>query len=314
MKQTFQLLNSLRKRVPVYISTLSNEIKRDGIVRAFSKCVSWAYERRRIFSIEKVTALQPIIPSESFEHGDRPRIAVQIHCFYPEVLPELIACVNRIPYRFDCYVSTDTEEKRKQIEETLLTQSRAVNCVVQCFPNRGRDAAPMLMQLPGEVLWKYAYLLHLHSKKSTHGDFGDGWMEHLLTNLLYSPGFIASVLSRMERENCGMIFPSTYYMVKPALGWHGNRDNCARYLESLGISAELPDSPVFPAGNMFWAKTDAVMPAFTHGFTAEDFPPELGQVEGTLAHCIERCWGIVVESRGYKCLRVKPASEKNGVK
>lgn len=293
-------------RIPIYWRILLKKIKQDGMIHALWACCKWVYQRRHFIKFEKVIILKSIPLSDEFERGNSPCIVVQIHCFYPEELPELLSYINRIPYRFDCFVSTDTEEKKSLIERTLISQSRAVNNFVQCFPNRGRDVAPMLLQLPGEVLQRYNYLLHIHSKKSSHGDFGGDWMMHLLTTLLYSPGYIAAILDRMKRGNYGMVFQSTYCMVKPALGWHGNRENCARYLDRIGISADLPDSPVFPAGNMFWAKTDAILPVFNYGFTSEDFPPERGQVEGTLAHCVERCWGIVVKSQGYRCLRVKP--------
>lgn len=305
------LFNAIRRRVPKYCSKLRNEIKREGILRAICKCFVWANERRRIFDFEKVTPLKSVPVSACFERGDNPRIAVQIHCFYPEVLPELLSYVNRIPYRFDCYVSTDTEEKKKLIEQILSDQCHAVSSFVQCFPNRGRDIAPMLLQLPAESLQKYDYLLHLHSKKSKHDDFGRNWMLHLLHTLLNSSGYIAAILEIMEQRNYGMVFQTTYYMVKPALGWHGNKENCANYLSRLGIVDKMPNAPMFPAGNMFWAKTDAVMPVFAHGFTAEDFPQELGQVDGTMAHCIERSWGIVVKAQGYDCLRVKPAAREN---
>lgn len=306
-----QIFKSLWKRVPKYYRTLRNGIKQNGILWAICKCFLWANERRRFFTFEKVTPLKSVPLSASFERGDGPRIAVQIHCFYPEVLPELLSYVNRIPYRFDCYVSTDTDEKKELIEQLLADQCHAVSSFVQCFPNRGRDIAPMLFQLPAETLQKYDYLLHLHSKKSKHDDFGRNWMLHLLNTLLNSSGYIAAILEFMERKNYGMVFQSTYYMVKPALGWHGNKENCAKYLSQLGFTVQMPSSPVFPAGNMFWAKTDAVMPVFSHGFTAEDFPQEHGQVEGTLAHCVERCWGIVVKAQGYDCLRVKPAAREN---
>lgn len=301
-----QVLKTLWLRIPRYLRHFTERVQQEGVLATLAFSCKWALG---LIKHETATPLGTLPPSDTFEHGAHPRIAVQIHCFYPEVLPELLSYVNRIPYRFDCYVSTDTEEKRREIEKILSAQSHANRNAVQCFPNRGRDVAPLLAQLPQTTLQEYDYLLHLHSKKSKHDEYGSNWMLHLLTTLLDSPGYIAAILDCMEREKYGMVFQTTYYLAKPALGWHGNKENCVRYLNTLGVSADLRKAPVFPAGNMFWAKTDAVMPAFAHGFTAADFPDEAGQVEGTLAHCVERCWGFVVNAQGYACLRVKPAEK-----
>jgi len=50
---------------------------------------------------------------------------------------------------------------------------------------------------------------------------------------------------------------------------------------------------------MFWARTDAIRPLLEAGLQWSDFPPELGQTDGTLAHCIERMLGVVPTSRHY---------------
>ena len=73
-------------------------------------------------------------------------------------------------------------------------------------------------------------------------------------------------------------------------------------LAQLGVEQRLPFIPVFPAGNMFWARTEAIAPMFALDFEA--FPSEQGQQDGTIAHTIERCWPIVARSRGFSVLRV----------
>ena len=66
-----------------------------------------------------------------------------------------------------------------------------------------------------------------------------------------------------------------------------------------GIGIMLPISHiVFPVGNMFWARVDAILPFFTN-IQMSDFPIEKGQVDGTIAHAIERLWVYVAEYNGY---------------
>ena len=66
-----------------------------------------------------------------------------------------------------------------------------------------------------------------------------------------------------------------------------------------GIGIILPISHiVFPVGNMFWDRVDAILPFFTN-IQMSDFPKERGQVDGTIAHAIERLWVYVAEYNGY---------------
>ena len=62
---------------------------------------------------------------------------------------------------------------------------------------------------------------------------------------------------------------------------------------------------------MFWARTSAIAPIFECGLTLEDFPEELNQLDGTLAHCLERCWAIVAQAKGYHFVRVRAVSHPN---
>ena len=49
---------------------------------------------------------------------------------------------------------------------------------------------------------------------------------------------------------------------------------------------------------MFWARVDAILPFFTN-IQMNDFPAEKGQIDGTIAHAIERLWVYVAEYNGY---------------
>ena len=44
----------------------------------------------------------------------------------------------------------------------------------------------------------------------------------------------------------------------------------------------------FAAGTMFFARVDALKPLLSLGLTDDDFDIESGQVDGTIAHAIER--------------------------
>ena len=60
----------------------------------------------------------------------------------------------------------------------------------------------------------------------------------------------------------------------------------------------------FPAGTMFWARTKSISELFDLQLDKKDFPEEKGQVDGTIAHAIERLFGIIPAKKGYKVIQV----------
>ena len=289
-------------------------LKDNGFAATIISGLQWLITRPKILIPEPCTQLVPVEKELSFDQETRePRIVVQLHVFFPEVLDELIDYTNRIPYRFDCYVTTDTKEKAAFITLQMSKQSRANRLQVDVYPNRGRDVAPFLLQLAPCVA-QYDYLLHLHSKGSGHEDFGSKWLHVLLESLLASPGYIAAILRLMEQmPKLGLVFQRTYWRVKPSLGWKHNRRQSEEWMSRMGMPDALPRLPQFPAGNMFWAKTATMLPVFQTGLTIKDFPVEAKQLDGTLAHCVERCWGCVAAARGYSWARVCPAEKESRV-
>ena len=55
----------------------------------------------------------------------------------------------------------------------------------------------------------------------------------------------------------------------------------------------------FPSGNMFIARTNAIRQLLDYPFTSDDFPEELGQLNGTLQHIIEFIWFYIVNFNNY---------------
>lgn len=231
-----------------------------------------------------------------------PMVAVHIHLFWLDLIPEVIEHLENMPIEFDCFVSTDSESKKQIISDKLEALRNAKTITISVFENRGRNIAPFLMQMK-EYINSYDYICHIHTKKTNTGEHGDLWRKYLYRNLLGSPEVITNIIGLFENNHdVGIMFPETFPTLLPFIDWAGNESICTRIMADLGSCEDLPKKPIFPAGSMFWARTEAIQPLFEYGLSSSDFPIESDQVYGTLAHAVERIWVYVAKLQGYKHL------------
>jgi lipopolysaccharide biosynthesis protein len=68
----------------------------------------------------------------------------------------------------------------------------------------------------------------------------------------------------------------------------------------LGLATPVPEDGAFVAGSMFWARLSALRPLLDAHLDESDFENEDGQVDGTMAHAIERIFACVSADAGYR--------------
>ena len=242
-------------------------------------------------------------------------IAVMVHMYYAELSDIFSEYLNNIPYPFDLLVSTDTEEKAALLQETLSHINNLDKLSIKVLPNRGRDIAPMVIGF-GQELLNYDFALHLHSKKSPYGSALSGWLEYSLENLLHSPVYISHLLHRMQdkTKNLGALMPLPFPAVVEHMHWESMLDYGKKTLEKLEISEDILNrfELQFPAGSMFWFKPQALAPLFSGKLSLQDFEPEDGQMNATLAHVIERLFLYIAADSGYDFETIRPASPFEG--
>lgn len=227
-------------------------------------------------------------------------VAVHAHIFYTDILNEIINKTNNIPIKFDLYLSTNTKERMIFIKNYTDIFSKANNVSIKVFENRGRDILPFLIQMK-EVIDKYKYLCHLHSKKTLYAPkTGEKWRIYLFNNLLGTTEVISEILSEFEKnDKLGLIFPENYYMilrytmkVKPKIKERMNY-LFTRIFPGYKFSDNYFD---FPAGDMFWARTKAIYQIFKIDLK-NDIPGEKGSKD--ILWAIERLWLFFVIKNGY---------------
>lgn len=232
-------------------------------------------------------------------------IAVQIHVYYEEIVKELIDKLNLIPLKYNLFISTISESKKKSIEKYLLN-SNANEYEIRIFPNIGRDVFPFVRQMKTKYK-KYKYICHVHTKKSSHKSLlGFNWRNYIFSNLIGSEKIISEILYDFEtNQKLGFIFPEIYYeIIKDVFGFDNvnfalnlpNKKYMNIILRRIFKKFKIGEKLDFPAGNMFWAKTKSIYQIFNVKLR---YPKELNQTNGTIMHGIERIWLYIVKLNGY---------------
>lgn len=231
------------------------------------------------------------------------KVAAVVHIFYPELADELKNLLLNIPCAVDVYISTNSPDKKNAIEKTFGDFDKG-RVVVKVFANRGRDIAPAFVGFR-DIYAGYDVCVHLHSKKSPHAEKRlAGWREHLYRNLLGSPEIVSSILNILAVEKVGIVFPQYFAPIRVSINWGENYFATKNFLRELGIEIDNRHLIEFPAGSMFWFKPQALAPLLNSGLKFEDFPEEIGQVDGTIAHAIERAFLFIVEAADFKWIKV----------
>ena len=226
------------------------------------------------------------------------KIAAIVHIFYPELAAEMKNLLLNIPCAVDVFISTTSREKKIVIEKTFSDFGKG-RVVVKIFPNRGRDVAAAFVGFK-EIYKNYDVCVHIHSKKSLHAENRlAGWRDYLYKNLLGSPKIVSGILEILANEKVGLVFPQYFNPIRVFINWGENYLLTKNFLRGLGIEIDNRHLIEFPSGSMFWFKPQALAPLLESGLTFDDFQEERGQVDGTLAHAIERSFLFIVEASGF---------------
>lgn len=256
-------------------------------------------------------ALTSILPDVRIKQsGDRPdygRVAVCAHIYYTDMVEELLELTDTIPCTYDFIATTETEAKKKIIEETVSGRKNIGNVIVRVVEqNRGRDMSSLFITCRDLFLDdRYDLVCRLHTKKSPQVAAGKANMfkRHMFENLLNSPGYTANVLDMFQDQPwVGVAVPPLVHIAYPTMGhvWFANRDVADRLKQELDLKVPFdPDTPVGAFGTMFWFRPKALRKLFAHPWKWTDFNAEPHHVDGGLAHVLERLICYVAQDAGY---------------
>lgn len=246
------------------------------------------------FSLHRIYSDALEISSDQLDRARGMRALVAIHCYYEDMIDELMGYAERLPCERHVVVTTDTEQKRTYLDAALAQRGEPSYEVRVTQSNAGRDVAAFLLGC-ADLLRDDSFdiVVKLHSKRSLQdGAVAGGWFKrHLFGNLLHSDNYTANVVNLFaERPEIGMVIPPTIHIGFPTLGksWFRNKEPAARLCKTLGITTPLDEStPLSAYGSMFIARPRALRTLVDAGLTWADFSDET-YGDGSLAHVIER--------------------------
>ena len=90
-------------------------------------------------------------------------IAIHIHAYYEDLLSTIIKRLNRMPIKYDLYISTISKDKKASIEK-YLQKSNHNKYEIKIYENKGRDVYPFISQMKSHYK-NYKYICDLYTKK-----------------------------------------------------------------------------------------------------------------------------------------------------
>jgi lipopolysaccharide biosynthesis protein len=246
-----------------------------------------------------------------------PNIAIHVHMRYTDLIGEFAKHLSSMPYYYDCYITTDTDQKVEEIKSVFMgILSKAKKVIVKKTLNMGGDMGSFMYQMGG-IAKDYDYLCHIHSEKSLYSDFEYNWRNHLLTCLLGDEINIRTIIASFEdNSDLGLVFPEQSWYTRNFFPnqWRINYSTLLKFLSDIKVNMSVHDyEPEIVYGNMLWLRTKAVENIFACGSTFIDFAEEQAQLDGTLSNVIEGSWCYIAQLNGYKFLKVNYVPEAGSV-
>jgi Rhamnan synthesis protein F len=238
------------------------------------------------------------------------KVAVSAHLYYPEYISPLLKGLERFPVSSDVFVSTPSSEIAQEVEQAARNHPGVVD--VRVTPNRGRNFGPLLVEF-GQRLKGYDLVSHVHSKRTPQGvsELVNDWILRQWEFGLLDSRLIERTIGAFENDkSIGLAYANVSELLPPyAFTWLQNEPIAREWFEAH--DEQMPEGQFpFPAGGMFWARPTVIDRFLNLGSTYDLFPEELGQVDATYQHFLERLLGVEATKNGSHHLIYCPNLDK----
>ena len=224
-----------------------------------------------------------------------PSIAVVLHLFHLDLWPQFKERFAQLPATTDLFITTPDF---KVTDVKLLVLQDFPHANIFGFENKGRDVGPLVELIRLVPLHEYDLVLKVHSKKSIHkkGAQGDEWRDELLDGLLPTGRTQLIFDYFSSNPQVGIAGPDQYLIPIAQSFYHP--DTIRHWNRITASRTQYPDAAQFFAGTMFWARGAVFHELAKLSIKQVDFEIESGQLDGTLAHALERYFPLLAFDQG----------------
>jgi hypothetical protein len=256
------------------------------------------YANHVLFAPAPSQAIPTAVPAMHLESGND-RI-IFIHAFYEREAQIIFD-------RLDAYADYDLvlTTAVPAIREAFLARFSPSRAVCVEVPNQGRDVLPFLLALNVLDLQRYRYFIKVHTKRSQHLNDGGLWFRLNLAFLLGDCAISNAFLALLDADR-----PSLYGLESMPIQDH--LENNRYWLEALLGGKVEQAQGLFIPGSMFMGTGALLQILAARRFDTYPMEAEDGQLDGTLAHALERYLGWLAKDQGGECLDIESFLKTRG--
>jgi lipopolysaccharide biosynthesis protein len=227
-------------------------------------------------------------------------LVITAHVFYPDFAIQLIDNLKDLPRDTRILITTPSKHIKELLESYLKTAGNPHD--VRLTPNIGRNFGPLLVEFSKELLKEESFI-HVHSKRSLHTPaIAQEWLKRELDLLLTREG-LQRISSLMEtNQRIGLVYADMSDLIWGVnFRWGRSLKTAKRFFAHLPGFERIKWSGklYFPAGGMFWTRTQAIRPLLEIDWDYGMFPQEQDQRDGELHHAQERIVGELTKSLNF---------------
>lgn len=224
------------------------------------------------------------------------KVAVLIHCYYYDIMPEIKKYVNNLKIPHDIFInvpiSVKDEAKINWIKELFP------EAIINFSENRGRDIGGFVSLWSQYRADSYTSALLLHTKKSPHIKSGAAWRQNLLNSILSNPQIANSNASQIYPESSIGIIGSKQHR-NFSIGH--NSSHLLKLNQMFGIPKNLTKID-YVSGTMMFISPQ-ILDLLCSKITQADFKDGTGlnlshHMDGQLEHAVERFLATLCKKLG----------------
>lgn len=232
------------------------------------------------------------------------KLAIHLHMYYANMWPYVRKYLENIgTYPYDLYI-------------TLVKENAALVKEIQAFhpattvwqvENRGFDVGPFIYFLQHINLSDYDLVLKIHTKEISDQEVTElnhiclsdkMWTDSLFSALLGSEKTFLQNLKHFKEDSLLGMIGSKRTITSDKTHYKGLESQIIKEMNRLHL--KMPNTITFVAGTMFLVRS-TLLESFKKTYQQDMFLPSDGKVkDGTLAHVLERVFGLCIISKGYK--------------